>query len=80
MPFALPAYHPLYAVVDFHCAPIQPDSASISGIMAAKPNEPPMRSLREWIAALNQAVENNDRATIGAVLKDAIPEFALNGK
>jgi FlaA1/EpsC-like NDP-sugar epimerase len=52
----------------------------VAGIMAAKPNEPPMRSLREWIAALNQAVEKNDRATIGAVLKDAIPEFALNGK
>jgi O-antigen biosynthesis protein WbqV len=52
----------------------------VAGIMAAKPNEPPMRSLREWIAALNQAVENNDRATIGAVLKDAIPEFAISGK
>jgi O-antigen biosynthesis protein WbqV len=52
----------------------------VAGIMAAKPNEPPMRSLREWIAALTQAVEKNDRATIGAVLKDAIPEFALSGK
>ena len=52
----------------------------VAGIMAAKPNEPPMRSLREWIAALNQAVEKNDRATIRAVLKEAIPEFALSGK
>src|SRR5712672_2530007 len=47
----------------------------IAGIMAAKPNEPPMRTLREWIAALNQAVEKNDRAAIEEVLKDAVPEF-----
>jgi O-antigen biosynthesis protein WbqV len=52
----------------------------VAGIMAAKPNEPPMQALREWIAALTRAVESNDRATIGAVLKDAIPEFALTGK
>ena len=52
----------------------------VAGIMAAKPNEPPMQSLREWIAALNQAVENNDRVTIRAVLKEAIPEFALSGR
>jgi len=48
----------------------------IAGIMAAKPNEPPMQSLRKWIAALTQAVEKDDRATIKAVLKDAVPEFA----
>jgi FlaA1/EpsC-like NDP-sugar epimerase len=47
----------------------------VSGIMAAKPNEPPMASLRNWIAALEQAVESEDRATIRAVLKDAVPEF-----
>jgi UDP-N-acetylmuramoylalanine-D-glutamate ligase len=47
----------------------------ISGIMAAKPNEPPMQSLREWIAALKQAVEQDDRASIKEVLKDAVPEF-----
>jgi FlaA1/EpsC-like NDP-sugar epimerase len=47
----------------------------VAGIMAAKPNEPPMQTLREWIAALEQAIGNDDRATIKAVLKDAIPEF-----
>jgi FlaA1/EpsC-like NDP-sugar epimerase len=51
----------------------------VAGIMAAKPNEPPMPSLRKWIAALAQAVEQDDRATIRAVLKDAIPEFGLGG-
>jgi O-antigen biosynthesis protein WbqV len=51
----------------------------VAGIMAAKPNEPPMQTLRKWIAALEKAVENDDRATIRAVLKDAVPEFGTNG-
>jgi FlaA1/EpsC-like NDP-sugar epimerase len=47
----------------------------VAGIMAAKPNEPPMPVLRKWIEALEQAIEKDDRATIRAVLKDAVPEF-----
>jgi FlaA1/EpsC-like NDP-sugar epimerase len=47
----------------------------IAGVMAAKPNEPPMQALRSWIAALEQATAKDDRATIRAVLKDAVPEF-----
>jgi O-antigen biosynthesis protein WbqV len=47
----------------------------IAGIMAAKPNEPPMPTLRKWIAALEQAIEKDDPATIKVVLKDAVPEF-----
>jgi FlaA1/EpsC-like NDP-sugar epimerase len=47
----------------------------LAGIMAAKPNEPPMQVLRKWIGALEQAIAKDDRATIRAVLKDAIPEF-----
>jgi hypothetical protein len=47
----------------------------ISGIMAAKPNEQPVRQLRKWIAALEQAVTSDDHVTIKAVLTDAIPEF-----
>src|ERR1700731_4637562 len=47
----------------------------VAGIMAAKPNEPPMQSLRKWIAALEQAIARDDRTTISAVLKDAVPEF-----
>jgi O-antigen biosynthesis protein WbqV len=49
----------------------------VSGIMAAKPNEPPMQALRKWIAALELAIARDDRATIKAVLKDAVPEFGL---
>jgi O-antigen biosynthesis protein WbqV len=47
----------------------------LAGIMAAKPNEPPMPALRRWLAALEDAIARDDRATIKAVLKDAIPEF-----
>jgi hypothetical protein len=34
-----------------------------------------MAALREWLAALDQAIARNDRTTIRAVLKDAVPEF-----
>src|SRR3984893_14348969 len=47
----------------------------VAGIMAAKPNEPPMQMLRQWISTLQQAIAKDDRATIRAVLKDAVPEF-----
>jgi O-antigen biosynthesis protein WbqV len=47
----------------------------LAGIMAAKPNEPPMAMLRKWLAALEEAIAKDDRATIKAVLKDAVPEF-----
>ena len=47
----------------------------VAGIMAAKPNEPPMQTLRKWIATLEQAIANDDRTTIRAILKDAVPEF-----
>lgn len=47
----------------------------VAGIMAAQPNEPPMQTLRKWIAALEQAIGRDDRATIRTILKDAVPEF-----
>jgi len=47
----------------------------VAGIMAAQPNEPPMQTLRKWIAALDQAIARDDRATISTILKDAVPEF-----
>jgi O-antigen biosynthesis protein WbqV len=47
----------------------------IAGVMAAKPNEPPMATLREWLAALEQAIARDDRAAIKALLKEAVPEF-----
>ena len=34
-----------------------PVEIGVAGVMAAKPNEPPMQTLRKWIAALEQAIE-----------------------
>jgi O-antigen biosynthesis protein WbqV len=50
----------------------------LAGVMAAKPNEPPMQTLKTWMVALRQAIENDDPATIKAILKDAVPEFGSN--
>jgi len=47
----------------------------VAGIMAAKPNEPPMQSLRAWLQALEKAVATEDRSVIETVLKAAVPEF-----
>ena len=47
----------------------------VAGVMAAKPNEPSMQTLRKWIAGLEQAIARDDLVTIKAVLKDAVPEF-----
>ena len=53
-----------------------PVEIGVAGIMAAKPNEPPMHTLGMWIAALERAVERDDRVSIKEILKDAVPEFA----
>src|SRR6185437_1253808 len=45
-----------------------PVEIGLAGIMAAKPNEPPMPALREWIGQLEQALEKDDAAAIRAVL------------
>lgn len=47
----------------------------VAGVMAAKPNQPPMEALRNWLAHLSGAIAADDRATIRSVLKSAIPEF-----
>src|SRR3954453_19125837 len=47
----------------------------VAGVMAAKPNEPPMQALRKWIDTLERAIENDDPTTIRALLKEAVPEF-----
>jgi O-antigen biosynthesis protein WbqV len=52
-----------------------PVEIGLAGVMAAKPNEPPMQTLQKWIAGLDQAIERDDPVTIKAILKDAVPEF-----
>jgi FlaA1/EpsC-like NDP-sugar epimerase len=55
-----------------------PVEIGLPGVMAAKPNEPPMQTLKNWMVALRQAIENDDPATIKTILKDAVPEFGSN--
>ena len=52
-----------------------PIEIGVSGIMAARPNQPPMQALRAWIAGLDQAIGRDDPVAIKAILKDAVPEF-----
>src|SRR5258708_16034529 len=47
----------------------------IAGVMAAKPNEPPMQALRSWIAPLEQPTPKNDPPTIPPLLQTPVPEF-----
>ena len=47
----------------------------ISGVMAAKPHEPSMTSIREWVSILETAIAKDDRAAIKSVLVNAVPEF-----
>ncbi len=47
----------------------------IAGIVAARPNEPPLDTLQRWLSTLEKAVASEQRNIIVGVLKDAIPEF-----
>jgi FlaA1/EpsC-like NDP-sugar epimerase len=47
----------------------------IPGIMAAKPNYPPLDVIRKWTQILKTAIANDDRTVIKSVLVDAVPEF-----
>lgn len=47
----------------------------IAGIVAARPNEPPLETLQLWLSTLERAVGSEQRSVIVGVLKDAIPEF-----
>jgi O-antigen biosynthesis protein WbqV len=47
----------------------------IPGIVAAKPVQPSLETVRAWMATLEQAVDRNERAAVYNVLRDAVPEF-----
>ena len=48
----------------------------VAGIVAARPRQSSLDTMRAWLAALWEAVENEQRSLIERVLKDAIPESA----
>jgi O-antigen biosynthesis protein WbqV len=47
----------------------------IPGIVAAKPFEPSLESVKAWLATLEQGLAHNERAAIYNLLRDAVPEF-----
>ena len=47
----------------------------IPGIVATRPVQPSLESIRAWVAMLEQGLVRNERATIYNVLRDAVPEF-----
>jgi O-antigen biosynthesis protein WbqV len=53
--------------------PIQ--EIGISGIVAARPNCPPLDDVQTWLHALEQAIERDDRDAIFRVFSEAVPDF-----
>lgn len=55
-----------------------PTEIGVDGVMAAKPNQPPLLELRKWIAALEDASQRQDQKDIRTILTSAVPEFRVN--
>ena len=47
----------------------------IAGIVAAKPVQPPLDTMRGWLRTIEHGLASNDRAVIYRVLRDAVPDF-----
>ena len=47
----------------------------VAGIVAARPVNPALDTLRAWLAALEQGLGRDDREAIYRVLRDAVPGF-----
>ena len=47
----------------------------IAGIMAARPNELPLETLKTWLATLRTAIDADQHEAAVAILKDAVPEY-----
>jgi O-antigen biosynthesis protein WbqV len=47
----------------------------IPGIVATKPVQPSLESIRAWLVTLEQGLSRNERSVIYNVLRDAVPEF-----
>jgi FlaA1/EpsC-like NDP-sugar epimerase len=50
----------------------------IAGIVAARPNELPLGTLKTWLTMLRTAIDADQHAVAVAILKDAVPEYQAN--
>lgn len=48
----------------------------VAGVLAAEPRHMPIEVIRSRVAVLQQAIDNDDRATLKAILIDALPEMS----
>ena len=51
----------------------------IPGIVAARPNELPLQTLRNWLSELQTALASQQHADVVAILKNAVPEYRADG-
>ncbi len=51
----------------------------IEGIMAVRPITPAIAAMRDWLAALDRGLENDDQAATFQVLRQSIPDFRSAG-
>jgi FlaA1/EpsC-like NDP-sugar epimerase len=51
----------------------------IEGIVAARPVAPSLEAMRGWLATLEQGLTRDDRSSMYAVLRDAVPDFHGEG-
>src|SRR5271170_6447608 len=47
----------------------------VVGVVAARPVQPPLDSMRGWLALLDQGLQREEREAIYRVLRDAVPDF-----
>ncbi|MEH2470293.1 FlaA1/EpsC-like NDP-sugar epimerase [Nitrobacteraceae bacterium AZCC 2161] len=52
----------------------------IAGIVAARPNELPLDTLKTWLATLRNAIDADQHGVVVAILKDAVPEYRANAQ
>jgi O-antigen biosynthesis protein WbqV len=47
----------------------------ITGVVAASPVAPSLETMRTWLAALEEAMRDDERAKVYGILHDAVPDF-----
>jgi len=47
----------------------------VDGVVAARPIQPSIESMRGWLALLEQGLTRDEREAIYRVLRDAVPDF-----
>jgi FlaA1/EpsC-like NDP-sugar epimerase len=49
----------------------------VAGVMAARPNELPLETIKGWLETLRSAIDANQQDVVVATLKSAVPEYQI---